>query len=346
MKVAIATVQVPFISGGAEIMTEGLHAALLRAGHQVEKVALPFRFGPPSAVLSNMDAWAREDFNRFDSGPIDTVLALKFPAFYLHHPNTRIWLMHQHRSVYELWDTPYGDGPANPEAVALREQVVRRDSEALARARHIFTISQTVSDRLQHYNRVASRPLHQPPAHAELYFDGPAMPYVFVPSRLETLKRQELLIRAMAHVPEPLFAAIAGEGGQRQHLERVVAELGLERRVRFLGRLDDADMRRWYAHATAVFFGPLLEDYGFITLEAMLSSRPVITCRDSGGPVHFVRHGETGLVTDPSPEAVAQAIASLSADPGRARELGRNGRAHYDALKISWDHVVATLLAD
>jgi glycosyltransferase involved in cell wall biosynthesis len=139
---------------------------------------------------------------------------------------------------------------------------------------------------------------------------------------------------------------IAGDGGMKPRLAQVVAELGLQHRVKFIGRASDAELRRHYAHALGVFFGPLLEDYGFITLEAMLSSRPVITCTDSGGPTHFVRDGETGHVTQPEPEAVAQAINSLWADRRRARELGENGRRHYAALNVSWDHVVSRLLGN
>jgi len=346
MKIAVATVQVPFISGGAELMTHGLVGALSRAGHQVDLVAMPFRFGPPAAVLSSMSAWEAQDFDRFDCGPIDTVLALKFPAFYLQHHDKRVWLMHQHRSSYELFDTPYGDSSGNPESMQLRAEIVRRDTDALLAARKVFTISPTVSERLLQYNGIASEPLLQPPAHAEAFFSGDAMPYIFAPSRLESLKRQELLIRAMPMVSEPVYAVIAGEGGMKARLAQVVAELGLQHRVKFIGRASEADLRRYYAHALGVFFGPLLEDYGFITLEAMLSARPVITCTDSGGPTHFVLDGQTGHVTAPEPEAVAAAINGLWADRRRARELGENARRHYDALNVSWDHVLARLLSD
>lgn len=346
MRVAVATVQVPFISGGAELMTQGLCDALRQAGHSVELVSMPFRFGPPSAVRRNMAAWSDEDFDRFDCGPIDEVIALKFPAIYLRHHSKRVWLMHQHRSVYELFDSGYGESSASPDALALRNEITEQDTRALRDARRVFTISQTVTERLLHFNGIASQPLLQPPAHAEHFFSGDAMPYIFVPSRLETLKRQELLIRAMAFVESPVFAVIAGDGGQRTHLEAVTEQLGLRHRVRFIGRIDDRTMRQHYAHALAVFFGPLQEDYGFITLEAMLSSRAVITCRDSGGPTHFVRHEETGLITDPQPEAVASAINRLWHHRALAKAMGEHGRLLYDQLRISWPHAVEQLLAD
>jgi len=346
MKIAVATVQVPFISGGAELMTQGLCDALREAGHDAALVALPFRFGPPAAVRRSMAAWANEDFARFDAGLVDEVIALKFPAFYLRHPSKRVWLMHQHRSVYELFDSPFGERSDNADAVSLKAEITLCDTQALSEARHVFTISQTVSERLLRFNNVSSKPLLQPPSQAELFYAGEPMPYIFVPSRLEGLKRQDLLIRAMAHVGEPVYAVIAGEGGQRNALELLTSELGLQHRVRFIGRVADDAMRRWYAHSLAVFFGPMLEDYGFITLEAMLSSKAVITCTDSGGPTHFVRDGDTGHITAPEPEAVAHAINTLWANRSRARELGENGRCHYESLQISWDDVVSKLLAD
>ena len=346
MRIAVATAQVPFIAGGAEIMTEGLCSALQRAGHKVEKVMMPFRFGPASRVLQSMDAWESEDFDRFDCGHIDQLIALKFPAFYAKHHSKRVWLMHQHRSCYELWDTPNGDSSSNSESVHLREQIMSRDTATLREARKIFTISQTVSDRLMRFNKLASTPLLQPPAHADLYQCGQYFPYVFVPSRLETLKRQHLLIQALAHVDRPVFAAIAGEGGQRPALNKLVEKLGLGDRVLFLGRLSDEQMRKWYANALAVFFGPLDEDYGFITLEAMLSGKAVITCKDSGGPLHFVRDGQSGVISDPQPEAIAAQVNRMNAHRTLARDMGQYGRDLYRQLNISWDHVLETLLAD
>ena len=95
MRVAVTTVQVPFIRGGAEAHAEGLVKALAEHGCQVEMVTMPFRFGPPAEVLRTMDVWAAEDFARFDCGGIDRVICLKFPTYYLRHPNKVVWLLHQ-----------------------------------------------------------------------------------------------------------------------------------------------------------------------------------------------------------------------------------------------------------
>jgi glycosyltransferase involved in cell wall biosynthesis len=344
MRIAVTSVQVPFIRGGAEIMADQLVKALSRHGHAAELITQPFRFGPVSEVRRAMNAWANEDFTAFDCGPIEQVICLKFPSFYLAHPHKVVWLMHQHRSVYELFDTEYGASGRSSEVNALRAEVIKRDTRALSSAQAVFTISSRVSARMQEYNGVVSRPVHQPPAHAESFYCADQLDYIFCPGRLEALKRQELLVRAMAHCRAPVAAIIAGEGGHRARLERLICDLDLGDRVRLIGRIDDAAMRAWYANALGVFFGPFDEDYGFITLEAMLSSKPVITCSDSGGPLDFVVHGETGLVVEPDAASVADAIEVLHANRPRARAIGAAGSAYYRSLGISWDNVVDELL--
>lgn len=344
MRVAIATVQVPFIRGGAEILADGLTMALRQHGHQAELISMPFRFGPADEVSRSMQAWAAEDFAHLDCGPIDKVICLKFPAYYLKHPDKIVWLLHQHRGVYELFGTPYGVSAADRANDRLRKEIIKQDTAALGDVSAVYTIAERVSARLREYNGVKSSPLYHPPAQAEHFYCGEQLPYIFFPSRLEDLKRQELLIRAMAHVRAPVCAIIAGEGGIRPRLEHLIEKLGLQTRVRLIGRVSAEEMLSWYANSLAVFFGPYDEDYGYVTLEAMLSSKPVITCADSGGPLEFVVHNETGIVVEPGSEQIAGAIDLLYSDRRRTMEMGRAGLARYQSLKITWDHVVTTLL--
>lgn len=345
MRIAVASVQVPFISGGAEAMTRELINALSRHGHDVALVTMPFRFSPFAVIQKTMAEWAKQDFNQFDCGSIDKVICLKFPAFYLNHPNKIIWLMHQHRSIYELLDTPYGDSSSLDGVLEFRKQVVKSDTEALRSAKSIFTISKRVSERMKLYNGVESKALYQPPANEALFYCDDQLDYIFAPSRIESLKRQELLIRAMAHCKTRAVAIIAGEGGMLAGLQALVLQKGLQDRVRFVGRIDDRQMRTWYANSLGIFFGPFDEDYGFITLEAMLSSKPVITCSDSGGPLDFVVNNETGLVVEPLPEEIAKAIDFLYKNKKQAKQFGINGLNYYKNMNISWDAVTEALLA-
>jgi glycosyltransferase involved in cell wall biosynthesis len=52
------------------------------------------------------------------------------------------------------------------------------------------------------------------------------------------------------------------------------------------------------------------------------------------------------LITTPEPQAIADALDLLANDAAKARELGENGRARYQAMDIAWSHVVEALLSD
>lgn len=351
MRVGIATVHTPGIHGGAEFLVDGLVEAVRAAGHSVHKISAPFFFEPVDAVGRTMDLCKGSNFLPFAGGRIDRMICLKFPAYTMRHPDKRVWLLHQHRPAYDLYGTSFGWSPGNPETDALRTRIMADDKASLGgteagSARAVYTIARRVSARLRQESGIESEALYHPPANAGEFRCAEALPYIFVPSRLEGLKRQDLVLKALAACRSPIKAVFAGSGGMRLSLEALAEQLGLGDRIRFVGAVSREEMIALYAHASAVFFGPLDEDYGYVTLEAMLSAKPVITCRDSGGPLEFVRDGETGFVTEPTPEAIAEALEAVMADGARARTMGRNGRDRYQDMNIAWEHVVDRLLAD
>jgi len=345
MRVIVASVQVPFIRGGAEMLASGLVSALRNLGHEAELISMPFCFKPTKKVLRNMDAWTTEDFSRFDCGKIDAIICLKFPSYYLSHPRKIVWLMHQHRAVYDLWNTKYSsDISSTKEGLLLKKEITKRDTVALTSACAVYTIAQNVSARMLQFNGILSTPLYHPPANAERFYSSDMLPYIFFPSRLEGLKRQELLIRAMGLVKSPVSAIIAGDGGIKPYLEALIGELGLQNRICLLGHIGSDEMLVWYANCLGVFFGPYDEDYGYVTLEAMLSAKPVITCTDSGGPLEFIVNGENGFICEPAPQHIAEKIDWLYYNKKKTREMGKNALKDYELQNITWDNVVSILL--
>ncbi|GDY14975.1 glycosyl transferase family 1 [Planctomycetota bacterium] len=347
MRIAITRNQVPFINGGAESHTNTLCQALRAHGHEADVITLPFRFAPESQVERCMQAWADQDLTQLTGYTPDLVICMQFPCYLAKHPNKITWLIHQHRAVYDLWDTPYvGDWPKQPEAQALRRAIHEADAKYLPECRRLLTISRRVSERLKQFHGLDSLPLHHlPMADTNDILPGPAEDYIFFPSRFESLKRQSLLIRAMSLVRSPVVALFAGDGGQLPAAHALVAELNLSNRVRLMPRIWRREvMSAFYGHALAVCFPPHDEDYGYITVEAMMAAKPVITCTDSGGPLEFVRDGETGLVVAPEPAAIADAIDRLASNRSWARDLGQAGRADLLARDLSWDRVVRTLI--
>jgi glycosyltransferase involved in cell wall biosynthesis len=325
------------------LLVGSLQWALREAGHEVDELRMPFDFMPHEALLRSMEDWETRDLC---DGRADLVICTKFPTYALPHPRKVLWLMHQHRAAFELWRTPYDGGLSGSEqGHTVRDRILAFDARHLASIARRFTIGRRVSERLAESCQLASEPLWHPPASPGRFHCLPGEDFVLVPGRLETLKRQELLLRALTHVRSRLAAVFVGEGGARAQLEQVVERLGLRGRVHFLGYTSPDELRGLYARCRAVWYGPFDEDYGYVTLEAMLSSKPVLTCTDSGGPLEFVVDGETGFVTEPDPAAVATRLDELAGDPLRAASMGYAGRELYLGMEITWQSVVERLTA-
>jgi glycosyltransferase involved in cell wall biosynthesis len=348
MRIAIATVQVPFVRGGAENLAEGLRDALVAAGHEAELVAVPFKWHPPERLLDALLACRLLDLSESAGVGIDRVIGLKFPAYAIPHPDKVLWLVHQHRSAYDLWDHPFGDLIRHPNGPQVRDAVIRADQEFIPQAAAVYSIARNVSKRLRQYNGIDSTPLYHPPKQAEAFHCEAAEPYLFFPSRLCPSKRQVLVLQALPHTRHEVrvvFAGAASGPAYAAELRAAARRLKVERRVDWLGPVSEDDKRRHYARCLGVVFPPVDEDYGYVTLEAMLSGKPVATCVDSGGPLEFVRHGQTGLVSEPTAEALAAAMDQLWEGPARAAAWGRAGRAAHDQLGVSWANVVEKLAA-
>ena len=347
MRVLVTTVQVPFIKGGAEILANGLVKALVEAGHEAEIATMPFKWYPPECLLEHMLACRLLDLTESCGQKIDRVIGLKFPAYLVQHPNKVMWLLHQHRTAYDLWEGAYSDLIHFPNGIQVRNAIVNADNKAFNECGSIYTISGNVSKRLQQFNQVASIPLYHPPQSADQFHCQEAEDYLFFPSRLTTIKRQELVLQALVETRKPVKVIFAGEADHNvyfDHLLNVVDKLQIQDRVVFLGRISEEQKIQLYAQSLGVVYPPFDEDYGYVTLEAMLSAKAVVTCLDSGGSLEFVKDQETGLVVEPTPQAMAEALDLLWQNRSWAQELGQAGRKRYQDLEITWSNVVKSLL--
>jgi glycosyltransferase involved in cell wall biosynthesis len=128
-------------------------------------------------------------------------------------------------------------------------------------------------------------------------------------------------------------------------LKSLARKLRVHNRAEGVGEVNEPEKRELYARARAVVYPPIDEDYGYVTLEAMLASKPLIVCDDSGGPLEFVRHEETGLIAEPQATSLAKAFDRVWRDGTTAKRWGEAGRALYKEMDITWPHVVRKLLA-
>jgi glycosyltransferase involved in cell wall biosynthesis len=346
MKVSIVNVQVPFVRGGAEYLADSLAERVRERGHLVDQLRIPFKWYPLDSILDHMLSCRLIEPS---VGDPDLVIALKFPAYLVPFENKKVWLLHQYRQVYDLWETPYGCWSHSPGDLRLREAIVAADNRHLTDTRELYTISPNVANRLRKYNGIEPDGILYPPLlDAEQFSCGEAGDYVFYPSRLCGWKRQHVAVEAMRFVRSDFRLVLAGnpdtEAFQRE-LEDLIRRHRLEDRVQLLGWVSDAEKARLLAHAFAVLYLPVDEDYGFVTLEAFHSAKPVLTFTDSGGVLDFVDHGHNGLVQEPTPEALAEGMERLWADRAGTREMGAAAYQTLARKQIDWEHVLDTLLS-
>jgi glycosyltransferase involved in cell wall biosynthesis len=341
--VLVCETQVPFVRGGAELLVQQLVDQLRRRGFETDRVSLPFKWYPKDEILAHAAAWRLLDLTESNGRTVDLVIGTKFPSYFARHSRKVCWLVHQHRAAYELAGTRYSDFGHDERDVGLQARLLALDEQMLGECVGRYTISRTVTERLRRYNGLDSTPLYHPPLLADRLVPGPYGPYVLSVARLEGNKRVELIVRSMAFVPPPLSLVVVGDGSQRAYIERAAEEAGVTARVRFAGAVPDEALVSLYRNALALVYVPFDEDYGLATLEAFLAARPVVTARDSGGTLEFVEDDVNGVVADPDPAHIGEAIAALDADRGRAARLGEAGRAL--VRPITWDTVIERLVS-
>jgi glycosyltransferase involved in cell wall biosynthesis len=346
LKIAIATVQVPFITGGAEILANLLKSELQARGYQVDIVTIPFKWYPTETLLHCMIMGRMIDLSEVNGERIDLVIALKFPAYYLKHENKVIWLCHQHRQAYDLWGTKYGDIHNLPDGEFVRKTIIEHDNLFIPEARKIYTIALNTSNRLKRFNNIDSMPLYHPPKDFEKLHCKAYENFIFYPSRIDEMKRQRLLVEAAIYLKHDTKIYLAGAGSEKEiaYLNGLIEKNKLEDKVKLLGFISDDEKIEYYSKCLGVYFGAYDEDYGYITLEAFFSKKAVIVHTDSGGPLEFVENMKNGYVIEPNAKLIAEKIDELADKKKLARKMGEEGYQTIAEKHINWDYVIDSLL--
>jgi glycosyltransferase involved in cell wall biosynthesis len=380
MDVAIvAPCPIPYAIGGAENLWRGLQDHINEHTlHQAEILKLPSR---ELSFWELIDSYRH--FSELDLTGFDVVVSGKYPAWMVSHPRHVVYMLHKLRGLYDTYHffgmpdrhpttaapvqelrafmvAHAGERAALPEFFArvqalrgqpedlfafpgpfIRELVHWLDDVGLAPSgiTRYGAIAHTVAERADHFPNGRDVFVAHPPTQLPVV-PGKRGDYLFTVSRLDSVKRVKLIAEAMGHVQADVELRIAGTGPDLEALRELAAA---DRRIKVLGRVPDTELLALYAGARAVAFIPYLEDYGYITLEAMLAGKPVITCSDSGGATELVRDGVTGLIVDPSPQAVGAAIDRLWSDKRATKRMG--AEALTVARGVTWDRVVEELLA-
>lgn len=384
MKIAIvAPSPVPFQVGGAEHLWWALQTWINReSGHACELIKLPSPEGDLASLVDGYRRFAALDLSAFDvvisskypawmvdhpnhvcymlhrlRGLYDTWNGAAFGETYAKdHPAVRAIESHMLATAGRREGLPgFFDAFATlrdradlPEGLLAfpgpfaKRLVHYLDGIGLApdRIRRFTAISKTVAARTSYFPPGAPVAVLYPPSNIEGLSTGGA-DYFFTVSRLDAPKRVGLIVEGFRHTGLDVKLRIAGTGPQREALEALAAG---DARIEFLGYVPDRELAALYRDAIAVPFVPYDEDYGYVTIEAMLCAKPVVTCADSGGPNEFVEDGVTGFRVAPDARAIGHALEKLVRDPDAARLMG--SRALDRVRPIAWGPVVAGLLGE
>ena len=324
------------------VIARELTRALREAGHEAHIIVTPQnQFGRQASAY--LATWLT-DVTSTEGRPIDQVISLRYPSYAVRHPRHVCWLNHTMREYYDLWETFSGSlSPKGRTKERVRKLFIHAaDRYLLTHVSRLFVQSKTIQQRMAAWQSLTATVLYPPAPHRPYRCDEYGTELLFV-SRLTRLKRADLVIRALATpAANPVRCAIAGEGEERSALERLAADLNVSRRVTFTGHLTDEQLVDRLARCRAVCFPPFQEDYGFVTVEAFASRKPVITCRDSGGPAELVRDGANGYLCDPTPDALGRAMRKLHDDNALAQRMG--AAAYESGSRLTWGDTVRELV--
>ena len=384
MKIAIVGPSpIPFTAGGIENMLGGLYEQINHnTSHQAELLKLPTRehgfwelIGSyyqfykldvshfDAVIVSKYPAWMVQHCNKIfyvahrlrglydtyhymnqplevrrGNSKIDQILDYMdaFP-----HPDsldTFFNLVFRLKDMSGADETPYFTfpGPLIRKLVHYMDDYAFRETDL----KNYFSISRTVKERINYFPA---------DSHIEVVYlpSGQAnkktgeFEHIFMASRLDKPKRIDILVKAMKYVKNNIPLYIAGTGPERNYLEKLAGD---DNRIRFLGFVSDEEVDNYYANSLVIPYFPQEEDYGLITVEAMMHKKPVITTVDAGGPTEFVHDYETGFVTQCDPKAIAEKIDYLAQHIDDAKKMGENG--FQLVSKITWNAVLETILKE
>jgi glycosyltransferase involved in cell wall biosynthesis len=351
--ILILTAKVAFTRGGQEVLVSNLLRELRARGHDVDTVEVPLRIVEPIDFLKQALIWKTLNLEYFSGKKVDLVIATKFPTYCTSHPCKSLWLVHQERSAYELLAGRFSDFSDDPRESLIREELLEIDSSAIAKCKFIGSISHNVSERLKLFNGLNSEVLYPPlPLGNRYRSESPsAETYILSVGRICTIKRVDLIIQAMSSVNSRVQLKIVGspdEPGIMEYLQSLITLNDLQERVTFLGRVSDDELISLYAEAWLVFYAPFDEDYGYVTLEALASGKPVLTGVDSGGTLEFIKHHETGLVVEPDPRSMSDAINQLYLDIDLRDKIVKGAKKFIEersSLFAGWDNIIDRLLS-
>jgi glycosyltransferase involved in cell wall biosynthesis len=346
MRVLVLNNAAPFIRGGAEELADQLvHRLNATAGVEAELLRIPFRWEPAERLVEQIVC--NRNLRLYQ---VDRVIGLKFPAYLIPHQCKVLWLLHQFRQAYDLYESGMSHLCGSDSGARLVKVVRNADRQTFVECKCIYTNSAVTQARLQKFNEIASEVLHPPLLDAERFTGGDYGDYFFAGGRVGAGKRQHLLVEAMRYVRSNVRLLIAGPVDDEQYgsrLRDLVAGHDLAGRVELhLGFHRRDEIAKLVNGALACVYVPIDEDsLGYVCMEAFAAAKAVVTTSDSGGLLQLVHNGETGWVAAAEPRCIAEKLDEAAGRRMIAARMGGAARSTLSAMGLSWNHTITQLLS-
>ena len=148
MKVLVLNNAAPFIRGGAEELADCLVQRLNETnGVEAELLRIPFRWEPAERIVDEIVL--NRNLRLYN---VDRTIALKFPAYLIPHTEKTLWLLHQFRQAYDLYESGLSHLSSDPRGAEIVRLVRKADEQLFATCRRIFTNSPVTQGRLKKFN--------------------------------------------------------------------------------------------------------------------------------------------------------------------------------------------------
>ena len=338
-------------AGGAEEHLHQIFGRLVEAGHHVTVLVSGWKGCPPRASTDGLEI--HRTGRRY-------TFSLAAPRYYRRHLRDRRFdVVVEDLNKVPLYCRFWVDAPvvllahhlfgatafqAAPVPVALATWLLERTIPALFRRTPAIVVSESTRQDLAARGLSPERMQVIPNGiDVERYTPGAEgarseRPSLLFLGRIKQYKRVDLVLRALPLVVERGFDVellVGGAGDQLAPLREEARRLGVERRVSFLGYVDDDEKLSLLRSAWVHVLTSSKEGWGISILEAGACGTPTVAS-DAPGLREAVVDGETGLlVPHGDVEALADAIATLLGDADRRRGMGRSARGF--AHRYSWD---------
>lgn len=228
-----------------------------------------------------------------------------------HHEGRALYYCHTPpRFLYDLRDHYAQTLPPwqRPMLAALRAWLQPRYEAAVKSMHTVLANSRNVQQRLKTFLNIDSQVVY-PPVDTDRFkwiCDGD---YFLSTSRLEPLKRVDVLVEAFKTMPHQKLVVASG-GREFERLKRLAADAP---NIHFTGWITDEQLRRLIGECRATLYVPKDEDFGMSPVESMAAGKPVIGVAE-GGLLETVQHGQTGLLLEQlSAQTIGEAVETISA---------------------------------